>query len=65
LDEIQRKGLDPSGYVFEELAECLLIQDRGIEAKAYFRKAYDILSKDSWLQAQEADRLERLKQLGE
>ena len=64
LDEIQRKGLDPSGYVFEELAECLLIRDRGSEAKAYFRKAYDILSKDSWLQAQEGDRLERLKQLG-
>jgi tetratricopeptide (TPR) repeat protein len=65
LNEIQRKGLDPSGYVFEELAECLLIQDRGIDAKAYFRKAYEILSKDIWLKANEGDRLERLKELGD
>jgi tetratricopeptide (TPR) repeat protein len=65
LDEIQWKGLDPSGYVFEELAECLLIQGRGIEAKAYFKKAYEILSKDTWLMANEGDRLERLKALGE
>jgi tetratricopeptide (TPR) repeat protein len=64
LDHIQRKGLDPSGYVFEELAECLLIQDRGIEAKVYFKKAYEILSKDIWLKANEGDRLERLKELG-
>ena len=65
LDEIQWKGLDPSGYVFEELAECLLIQNRGIDAKVYFKKAYKILSKDIWLKANEGDRLERLKELGE
>jgi tetratricopeptide (TPR) repeat protein len=65
LDEIQRKGLDPSGYVFEELAECLLIRDRGTEAKAWFRKAYEILSKDIWLKANEGGRLERLRELGE
>ena len=65
LDEIQRKGLDPSGYVFEELAECLLIQERGIEATAYFKMAYEILSKDIWLKANEGGRLERLKELGE
>jgi tetratricopeptide (TPR) repeat protein len=63
LDEIQQKGLAPSGYVFEEMAECLLIQDRGMEAKAYFRKAYEILSKDIWLKANEGDRLKRLKDL--
>lgn len=60
LAEIQRKGLEPSGYVFEELAECLLIQGRIIEAKANFRKAYEILSKDIWLKATEGDRLERI-----
>lgn len=65
LDEIQRKGLDPSGYVFEEIAECLLMRDRGIEAKAYFKNAYEILSKDIWLKANEGSRLERLKELGE
>ena len=65
LDEIQRNGLDPSGYVFEELAECLLLQGHDIEAKTYFKKAYEILSKDIWLKANEGDRLERLKDLGE
>jgi len=64
LAEIQRNGLASGGYVFEELAECLLIRDRGREATAYFRKAYEILSKDPWLQANEGDRLERLKALG-
>lgn len=64
LDEIQRNGLASGGYVFEELAECLLIQDRGMESRAYFRKAYEILSKDIWLKANEGDRLERLKELG-
>ncbi len=65
LDEIQRNGLDPSGYVFEELAECLLLQGHDIEAKTYFKKAYEILSKDIWLKANEGGRLERLKDLGE
>jgi tetratricopeptide (TPR) repeat protein len=64
LAHIQKKGLDPSGYVFEELAECLLIRDRGIEAKVYFRKAYEILSRDIWLKANGGGRLERLKELG-
>jgi tetratricopeptide (TPR) repeat protein len=65
LDEIQRKGLDPSGYVFEELAECLLIRNRIGDAREYFRKAYDILSKDVWLKADEGARLQRLKDLSE
>ena len=33
-------GLDPSGYVFEELAEYLLIKNRIEEAGEYFRKAH-------------------------
>jgi tetratricopeptide (TPR) repeat protein len=64
-EEIQRKNLAPSGFVFEELAECLLVKNEFTEAKVYFRKAYDILSKDIWLKAREPARLERLKRLGE
>lgn len=63
--EIQRKGLDPSGYVFEELAECLLIKDRASEAREYFGKAYEILSKDGWLKANEGGRIQRLRDLSE
>jgi len=64
-EEIQQKNLAPSGFVFEELAECLLVKNEFTEAKVYFRKAYDILSKDIWLKAREPARLERLKRLGE
>ena len=64
LDEIQLKKLDPKGFVFEELAECLLIKNKNNEAKKYFKKAYEILSNDIWLKANEPDRLERLNRLG-
>jgi len=53
------------GYVHEELAECLLLLHREAEAQPHFAKAYAELSTDSWLAENEADRLTRLKQLGE
>lgn len=63
--EREEKGLDPSGYVFEELAECLLLLDQEDEARPYFSRAYEILSKDEWLMENELERLNRLKALGE
>ncbi len=63
--ERDEKELEPSGYVFEEIGECLLLLDRKEEAKPYFKRAYGILSKDEWLQANEAPRLDRLKELSE
>lgn len=65
LEEIEEQGLDPDGYVFEELGENLLLLDRGQEAKPYFKLAYDLLSRDPWLQQNVPDRLSRLKELGE
>ncbi len=62
--EIEEKHLDPDGYVYEELAECLFIQGKSEEAKTYYRIAYDTLSKDEWLKANEPDRLKRLEELG-
>jgi tetratricopeptide (TPR) repeat protein len=62
--ERQDLGLDPSGYVFEEIAECLLLLGEDEEAQPYFRRSYDILSQDAWLAANESDRLERLRKLG-
>lgn len=52
------------GFVFEELGECLLAMGRGAEARPWFTKAYDALSKDPWLADQEKDRLSRLADLG-
>lgn len=55
---------EESGYVFEELGELLLAAGKKIEAANYFSKAYGILSEDIWLQANETERLARLKTLG-
>jgi tetratricopeptide (TPR) repeat protein len=51
------------GYVFEEIAELLALQ-QDAEAKRYFRRAYAELLKDDWLKQNEAKRLERLRELG-
>ncbi len=57
--------VDESGYTYEELAELYLLKGQDSEAKIYFKKAYEILSKDVWLQKNESERLERLKKLSE
>jgi len=51
------------GYVSEEIGECLLELGRTDESRPYFAQAYAELSKDQWLVANEAARLERLKSL--
>lgn len=63
LKEIEEKKLQKDGYVFEELGELFLIKNQIQESKKNFALAYDILSKDIWLSANEKDRLERMKRL--
>ncbi len=53
---------EPSGYVYEEIAECLLSLNDP-KAKTYFAKAYSLLAQDRYLHSQEPDRLERLAEL--
>ena len=55
---------NPDGYVYEELAECLRALGRADEAKPYFRRAHELLSKDAWFVEGEAPRLARLAMLG-
>ena len=64
-EETASQGLHADGYVFEEIGECLLLLGRDDEARGYFARAYDLLSKDPWLVKNEAARLERLKTLGD
>jgi tetratricopeptide (TPR) repeat protein len=64
-EEIEEKGLDHDGYVFEEIAECLLLMGNNKEAQKYFKSAYEILSQDEWLKANQPARLKRLKTLGQ
>jgi tetratricopeptide (TPR) repeat protein len=56
-------GENQDGYVYEELAECLLIQ-KNADAQKYFALAYQALSQDSYLVEHESERLSRLKSLG-
>ncbi|MCK4653456.1 MAG: tetratricopeptide repeat protein [Candidatus Cloacimonetes bacterium] len=65
LQEFEEKQIEQDGYVFEELAELYLIKNNQSEAKKYFKLAYEYLSKDEWLEANEPDRIKRLKKLGE
>lgn len=53
------------GCVFEELAECLFALGRPDEARPYFGRAYQELSKDGWLVDNESERMGRLKRLGD
>jgi tetratricopeptide (TPR) repeat protein len=53
-----------SGYVYEEIAECLMVMGHEQEAQGWFAAAYEELSKDPRL-VNEQDRLNRLKELGQ
>lgn len=55
-------GEPEDGFVSEEIGECLLALGRPSEAQPWFRQAFAKLSQDPWL---EADRLERLRRLGD
>lgn len=59
----EKGGVDGTGYIYEEIGECLLALTKNSESKPYFKKAYDLLSQDEWLQANQENRLTRLKQL--
>jgi len=63
--EMKAAGQDEDGYVSEEIGECLSLLGQPETAAPYFLKAWMLLSQDIWLQKNEAERLERLKMLGE
>lgn len=64
LEEHEAAGTS-DGYVFEEVAECLLTLHRPDEARPFFVRAYRELAKDGWRAENEPERLDRLKRLGE
>lgn len=63
-DEWSKSEEGADGYVFEEIAECLLRTGREEESRSYFARAHALLSSDPWLQRDEPARLQRLKELG-
>lgn len=64
LAELDALG-ETDGYVFEEIAECLLALGRDDEARPYFARAWEELRVDPNLSIDEPERLERLRALGE
>ncbi len=62
FEEYQAEGRR-NGYVYEEIAECLLVMGQAQEAEGWFSVAYSELSRDPRL-AREQNRLNRLKELG-
>jgi len=64
LSHPDRDGKPAEGYTNEEIGECLILLNRGVESKSHFAIAHEILSADPWLVANEAERLQRLKRLG-
>ncbi len=62
--ELEADGIatgSADGYVFEELAENLAALGRLDEARLYFKRAADILSKDEWFVKNEPARLANLQ----
>ena len=53
------------GYVYEEIAECLLALSRAQEARPFFKLAHRELSRDLWLPEREPERLARLEHWAE
>lgn len=62
FEEYQSAG-KKSGFVYEEIAECMLVLGREMEAEGWFAAAYTELSKDPTV-TNDKDRLGRLKTLG-
>jgi hypothetical protein len=64
LERVHEAAGSHDGYVFEEIAENLLLLGRRDEARPYFARAYAELSADPWLTESEPARLERLRANG-
>ncbi len=65
LEEMEKPGAEPDGYVYEEMGECLTALGRADEARPHFAQAWELLHTDPWLARDEAARLDRLKRLGQ
>ncbi|MBS1493573.1 MAG: hypothetical protein JST55_08685 [Bacteroidetes bacterium] len=62
---MESTGDTGDGYVYEELGELYLLKEDKENSKTNFKIAYEKLSQDKWLAANEKERLERMKKLSE
>lgn len=60
---LKENKLDDDGYVYKEIGECWLDKGNKTEAIPWFKRAYDLLKNDLWLEVTEKERMENfLKQ---
>lgn len=59
-DQLDQKK-QPDGWIDEEMAECLLAENKSAEARPLFRRAYDALRTDPWVLKNDPAKLVRLK----
>jgi tetratricopeptide (TPR) repeat protein len=57
LKEIEAGTAKADGYVYEEIAECLLVKEGREAAKPFFAKAYNLLKDDPWLPKEQVERM--------
>ena len=50
----------PNGWIHEEMAECLLATGRAVESRPLFKRAYEALREDQWVQQHDPVKLVRL-----
>lgn len=62
--EVAATAPKPDGYVFEEIAECLLALEREEEARSYFARAWEQHRDDPWFPPTDPSRLRRIRELG-
>ncbi len=60
-DAIVAAGAPADGFVFEEIAECLVALGRAREAGPWFARAHAELVRDPWFVAAEPERLARMQ----
>lgn len=65
LEQEYAEAVEPSGYVFEELGECLLLRGDRQSAASRFALALPLLEADPWLAEHETERIERIRRLSE
>jgi len=63
LERAWTKRGEEDGYVYQEIAEDMMILGQQQDAARYFGKAYATLSRDPWIVKRDAVLLARLKQL--
>jgi tetratricopeptide (TPR) repeat protein len=63
IEKARAAAAKPSGFVLEEIAENLHAQGKTADARPWFAKAWEALSKEAWLVKSDPERIARIREL--